>query len=200
MYFVYWFRELPSDGITSPQSPSNQWEKNEMETITKAIETMGLINILHHLVLDEPLPVAGLNRIRGIILMHKVSEIGKAEWLQVAAADSALNFLKARRHKMGDKKSISTIVKMLRLHDTDVREKFKITEIGVFGSYVRGEQREDSDIDILVEFENGYKTFDNYMELKFFLEDILTSEIDLVIKTAIRDEIKQNILSEVTYA
>ena len=101
---------------------------------------------------------------------------------------------------MGDKKSISTIVKMLRLHDTDVREKFKITEIGVFGSYARGEQREDSDIDILVEFEKGYKTFDNYMELKFFLEEILTSKIDLVIKTAIRDEIKQNILSEVTYA
>lgn len=101
---------------------------------------------------------------------------------------------------MGDKKSISTIVKMLRLHDTDVRERFKITEIGVFGSYVRGEQREDSDIDVLVEFEKGYKTFDNYMELKFFLEEILTSKIDLVIKTAIRDEIKQNILSEVTYA
>ena len=101
---------------------------------------------------------------------------------------------------MGDKKSISTIVKMLRLHDTDVRERFKITEIGVFGSYVRGEQREDSDIDILVEFEKGHKTFDNYMELKFFLEEILTSKIDLVIKTAIRDEIKQNILSEVTYA
>jgi len=101
---------------------------------------------------------------------------------------------------MGDKKSISTIVKMLRLHDTDVREKFKIAEIGVFGSYVRGEQRADSDIDILVEFEKGHKTFDNYMELKFFLEEILTSKIDLVIKTAIRDEIKQNILSEVTYA
>ena len=101
---------------------------------------------------------------------------------------------------MGDKKSISTIVKMLRLHDTDVRERFKITEIGVFGSYARGEQREDSDIDLLVEFEKGYKTFDNYMELKFFLEEILTSKVDLVIKTAIRDEIKQNILSEVTYA
>jgi len=101
---------------------------------------------------------------------------------------------------MGDKKSLSTIVEMLRLHDADVRERFKITEIGVFGSYVRGEQREDSDIDLLVEFEKGYKTFDNYMELKFFLEEILTSKIDLVTKTAIRDEIKQNILSEVTYA
>jgi hypothetical protein len=103
---------------------------------------------------------------------------------------------------MSDKrtKSIGEIVKMLRLHNTDVREKFKIKEIGVFGSYVRGEQKEGSDIDILVEFEDDYKTFDNYMELKFFLEKILKSEIDLVIKTTIRDEIKQNILSEVTYA
>lgn len=66
-----------------------------METITKTIETMGMIDILHHLVLDEPLHVAGLNRIRGIILMHKVSEIGDAERLQVAAADSAFDFLKA---------------------------------------------------------------------------------------------------------
>jgi hypothetical protein len=96
-------------------------------------------------------------------------------------------------------KSIDEIVKILRLH-IDMREKFKIREIGVFGSYVRGEQREESDIDILVEFEDGYKTFDNYMELKFFLEEILNSKIDLVIKTTIRDEIKQNILSEVIYA
>ena len=101
---------------------------------------------------------------------------------------------------MDDKKSIGGIIKLLRLHSSDVRGKFKIKEIGVFGSYVRGEQREDSDIDILVEFEEGYKTFDNYMELKFFLEEILTSKIDLVIKTTIRDELKQNILSEVTYA
>ncbi|MCD6569481.1 MAG: nucleotidyltransferase family protein [Deltaproteobacteria bacterium] len=103
---------------------------------------------------------------------------------------------------MRDKKakSIGKIVKILRLHHIDVREKFKVKEIGVFGSYVRGEQRQGSDIDILVEFENGYKTFDNYMELKFFLEEILNSKVDLVIKTTIRDEIKQNILSEVTYA
>ncbi len=97
-------------------------------------------------------------------------------------------------------KSISEIIKILRLHSINIKEKFKIREIGVFGSYVRGEQREESDIDILVEFEDGYKTFDNYMELKFFLEEILNSKIDLVIKTTIRDEIKQNILSEVTYA
>lgn len=103
---------------------------------------------------------------------------------------------------MRDKKvkSIGEIVKILKLHIIDMRKKFKIKEIGVFGSYVRGEQGEESDIDMLVEFEDGYKTFDNYMDLKFFLEDVLNSKIDLVIRTTIRDEIKQNILSEVTYA
>ena len=75
--------------------PQTSEGENEMETITKAIETMGMIDILHHLVLDEPLPVAGLTRIRGIILMHKVSEIGEAGRLQVAATDSAFDFLKA---------------------------------------------------------------------------------------------------------
>lgn len=102
-----------------------------------------------------------------------------------------------RRKKVN---SIGEIVKILRRHSVDIKKKFKIREIGVFGSYVRGKQTEKSDIDILVEFEEGYKTFDNYMELKFFLEEILNSKIDLVIKTTIRDEIKQNILSEVTYA
>jgi predicted nucleotidyltransferase len=97
-------------------------------------------------------------------------------------------------------KSIGEIVKILKLHIIDMKKKFKIKEIGVFGSYVRGEQGEESDIDMLVEFEDGYKTFDNYMDLKFFLEDVLNSKIDLVIRTTIRDEIKQNILSEVTYA
>ena len=75
--------------------PQTSEGENEMETITKAIETMGMIDILPHLVLDEPLPIAGLTRIRGIILMHKVSKISKAEWLHVAAADSAFDFLKA---------------------------------------------------------------------------------------------------------
>jgi len=97
-------------------------------------------------------------------------------------------------------KSIDEIIEILRFHGIKLRETFKIIEIGVFGSYVRGEEKAESDIDILVMFEKGYKTFDNYMELKFFLEDILNSKIDLVIKTTIRDEIKQNILAEATYA
>ena len=45
---------------------------------------------------------------------------------------------------------------------------------------LRGEQKEKSDIDILVEFEKGKKTFDNYMDLKFFLEEIFGVEVDLI--------------------
>ncbi|RZN65248.1 MAG: nucleotidyltransferase [Candidatus Methanoliparum thermophilum] len=97
-------------------------------------------------------------------------------------------------------KNANEIINILRLHIRDLEERFRVKEIGVFGSYVRDEQKRGSDIDILVEFKEGYKTFDNYMELKFYLEEILKSEIDLVLKTAIREELKQSILSEVNYA
>jgi predicted nucleotidyltransferase len=97
-------------------------------------------------------------------------------------------------------KNANEIINILKLNIPVLKERFRVKEIGVFGSYVRGEQKRGSDIDILVEFEEGYKTFDNYMELKFYLEEILMSEIDLVLKTAIRDELKQYILSEVNYA
>jgi predicted nucleotidyltransferase len=97
-------------------------------------------------------------------------------------------------------KNANEIISILKLHSRDLKERFRVKEIGVFGSCVRGEQKRGSDIDILVEFEKGYKTFDNYMDLKFYLEEILMSEIDLVLKTAIRDELKQYILSEVNYA
>ncbi len=97
-------------------------------------------------------------------------------------------------------KSIKILVGILKKHNADLRNKFKVKEIGVFGSYVRGEQKKSSDVDILVEFEPGQKTFDRYMELKFFLEEIFGLKVDLVIKTAIRDEIRRSILSEAVYA
>lgn len=96
-------------------------------------------------------------------------------------------------------KSIKEIVGILKKYNADIRNKFRVKEIGVFGSFVRGEQKRSSDIDILIGFEPGYKTFDNYMELKFFLEKVIGSKVDLVIKTAIRDEIKKSILSEAVY-
>jgi predicted nucleotidyltransferase len=78
--------------------------------------------------------------------------------------------------------------------------KFGIKKIGLFGSYVQNEQKIESDIDILVEFEKDKKTFDNYMDLKFFLEDLFGSKVDLVIREALKPELKPYILESVKYA
>jgi len=75
-----------------------------------------------------------------------------------------------------------------------------VKRIGLFGSYVRGEERKKSDIDILVEFEKGKKTFDNYMGLALFLEDLLSLKVDLVIRENIKTLLKPYILKKVEYA
>jgi len=72
--------------------------------------------------------------------------------------------------------------------------------IGLFGSFVRGEQRPDSDIDLLVEFEPGGKTFDTFMELSFFLEEILQHRIELVTVESLSPYLGPHILKEVEYA
>lgn len=79
-------------------------------------------------------------------------------------------------------------------------KKYGVKRIGIFGSYVKSMQREGSDIDALVEFEKDKKSFDNYMELKFFLQDLLGCKVDLVIKDALKREIKPHVIKEVEYA
>ena len=78
--------------------------------------------------------------------------------------------------------------------------KLSVKRIGIFGSFVRGEQSNSSDIDLLVEFEPQKKTFDNFMELSFFLEDIIKNRIDLVTKESLSPYIGPHILKEVEYA
>ena len=75
-----------------------------------------------------------------------------------------------------------------------------VKRIGLFGSFVRGEQNSDSDIDLLVEFEIGLKTFDNFMELSFFLEEILQHKVELVTVESLSPYIGPHILKEVEYA
>ena len=77
----------------------------------------------------------------------------------------------------------SEILKKLKENREKIR-KFGVKRIGLFGSYIRNEQKKESDIDVLVEFEKGKKTFDNYMDLKFFLEDLFQCKVDLVIVDA----------------
>ena len=87
------------------------------------------------------------------------------------------------------------------IHQNQSRLKMLgVKRIGLFGSFVRGEQRLESDIDLLVEFEPGKKTFDAFMELSFFLEDILQHRIELVTSESLSPYIGPHILKEVEYA
>jgi hypothetical protein len=76
-------------------------------------------------------------------------------------------------------------------------KKFGVKRLGVFGSFSRGEQTSDSDIDFLVEFEKD--TFDAYMGLCFFLEDLLGIDVDLVVSRAVKSRIRPTIMEEVVY-
>lgn len=91
------------------------------------------------------------------------------------------------------------ILEMLEANSNKIK-KFGVKKLGLFGSYVRGEQVAESDIDILVEFGKGKKSFDSYMELKFFLENLLGCKVDLIINDAIKPSLRRPILSGVKYA
>jgi len=76
---------------------------------------------------------------------------------------------------------------------------FGVKRIGLFGSFVRGQQHNTSDIDLLVEFEASQKTFDNFMALSFFLEDLLGRKVEIVTKESLSPYIGPHILSEIEY-
>lgn len=90
------------------------------------------------------------------------------------------------------------VEKILKSQKQLLKEKFQVKRIGVFGSFARGEQSNNSDIDILVEFYEpvGWEFFD----LQDYLEDILKREVDLVTKKALKPQIKTVVLNEVKYA
>jgi len=93
---------------------------------------------------------------------------------------------------------LSEMTEILRAHKGELRERFKVKEIGVFGSYVRGMQRKGSDIDVLVEFEEPIGLFD-FMDLEDYLSGLLGVKVDLVSKKALKPVIGRYILSEVVY-
>ncbi len=75
-----------------------------------------------------------------------------------------------------------------------------VKRIGLFGSFVRQEQSPESDVDLLVEFEPDRKTFDAFMELSFFLEEILQRRVELVTLESLSPHLGPHILKEVEYA
>ena len=95
----------------------------------------------------------------------------------------------------GTVKTLDEIKSILALHKEELRQRYKVKELGIFGSYVRGDQRKRSDIDILVEFSQpiGLKFF----TLENYLSKILGLKVDLVTKGALKPIIREDILKEV---
>ncbi|MEA2054005.1 MAG: nucleotidyltransferase family protein [Candidatus Thermoplasmatota archaeon] len=90
------------------------------------------------------------------------------------------------------------IEKMLAQHKKELYERYKIKKMGIFGSYVRGEQKRRSDVDILVEFEEVPGLL-KFIEIEEYLSKILGRTVDLVRKPAVREELRDRILKEVAY-
>ena len=95
-------------------------------------------------------------------------------------------------------KSRDEIFSLLQAHQQEI-QGFGVKRIGVFGSFVRGEQDANSDVDILVEFEPSQKTFDHFMKLAFFLDDLFGRKAELVTTEALSPYIGPHILREVEY-
>ena len=93
---------------------------------------------------------------------------------------------------------LDKIKKTLVQNKRILQEQFKVKELGIFGSYARGEQKKNSDVDILVVFSQTPGLFD-YMKVENCLSDILHKKVDLVMKGALKPRIGRNIMREVIY-
>ena len=83
------------------------------------------------------------------------------------------------------------IVKRIQAHQARLTE-LGVASLSLFGSVARGDSTEDSDIDLLVRFD-GRADFDRYMDLKFFLEDLLGQRVDLITEQALREEVRAQV-------
>jgi predicted nucleotidyltransferase len=91
-------------------------------------------------------------------------------------------------------RTLNEVKDILREHKEELRQNYKIKEIGVFGSFARGEQKDRSDIDLLVDFSEpvGWE----FIDLIEYLERILDMKVDLTTPLALKRQIKDRILEE----
>jgi uncharacterized protein len=95
-------------------------------------------------------------------------------------------------------KTLTDVKKSLTSHKSMLQEKYKVNQIGIFGSYIRNEQTPNSDLDILVDYTEAPDLI-SLIELEYFLSEILDLHIDLVTSNGIKSQLKNDILKEVVY-
>jgi predicted nucleotidyltransferase len=89
------------------------------------------------------------------------------------------------------------VFSVMKNHKSEMKAKYDVKRIGIFGSYAKGLQNEESDIDVLVEFENP--TFDNFMELSFYLEDLFGKNVDLLTPKSLSPYMRPSVEKEVVW-
>ncbi len=102
---------------------------------------------------------------------------------------------------MGDPMAVQTkeqLLALLRDHQAHI-SALGVKRLGVFGSFMHGRPKVDSDVDVLVEFVPGRKTFDNFIQLAFFLERLFDRHVELVTPESLSPFLGPHILSEVEY-
>lgn len=102
------------------------------------------------------------------------------------------------RRKQTKGPNLEEITTVLRHHLPELREQYRLRSLGLFGSYVHGEQRKRSDLDVLVEFEEA-PTLLELSALQRRLSDLVGVKVDLVLKRTLKPAIGEAILSEAVY-
>jgi hypothetical protein len=107
-------------------------------------------------------------------------------------------WMASRKAPRTDDASPDRFIRRLRNVLPEIKSRFGVRRIGLFGSTVRGDANPASDIDVLVEFDEP--TFDRYMDLKFYLEDLFGKPCDLVLSDVLKEGVRGSALREVVYA
>ncbi len=105
--------------------------------------------------------------------------------------------MKPSRHAKTSLYTVARLRQTLREHMPELRERYKVASLGVFGSYARGEPRGRSDLDLLVEFNDPKLSLLKLIEMENYLSDLLGIKVDLVEKSGLKPRIGQRILREV---
>jgi len=103
------------------------------------------------------------------------------------------------KHQQNQTDRVDKLLSVLRQSLPEIRERYGVSSLGIFGSHLRRKQRKRSDLDVLVEFDNGNLTLFQFIELRDSLSDLLNVKVDLVEKRALKPAIGKRILDEVVF-
>ena len=95
-------------------------------------------------------------------------------------------------------KTLSEIQRILKSNMAVFQTEYRITKLGIFGSYARGEQTETSDVDILVDYEKA-PTLSKLVDLRTYLSELMDMKVDLVTKNGLKPRIRERVLADVIY-